>query len=95
MKRKEVVVGNQVFDLGLKGLEESVANRDGKLPMLELEVGEQIFQIGYIVEEKAVTLNWWGITNFPNIVWTRFVFLRLKWPFVRKLECFTYAVEGA
>lgn len=95
MKRKEVVVGNQVFDLGLKGLEESVANRDGSLPMLELEVGDTVFQVGYSVEEKAVALNWWGLTNIRNIVWTRFVFLMLRRPFIKKVECFTYASEGA
>jgi len=95
MQRKEVVVGNQVFDLGLKGLEESVANRDGKLPMMEFEVGDTVFQVGYCVEEKTVTLNWWGLTNVRNIVWTRFVILRLRWPFIKKVECFTYAREGA
>lgn len=39
-RRKEVVVGNQVFDLGLKELAETVANRDGKLLTLDLEVGD-------------------------------------------------------
>ncbi len=95
MYRKEVVVGKEVFDLGLKGLEDSVADRDGKLVTLELEVCETVFQVGYVVEEKAVILNWWGLTNMRNIVWARMVLLRLRWPFVKKVECFTYAMEGA
>lgn len=91
MRVKEVVVGNQCFSLGLKELEESVANRDGKLPTLELEVGDTIFQCGLVSEENAFLLNWWGLTNIPNIVWTRFVFLRLGWPLFKKVECFTYS----
>lgn len=47
-----------------------------------------------MVEEKAVVLNWWGQTNTRNIVWTRFVFLRLGWPLVKKVQCFTHAMEG-
>jgi hypothetical protein len=95
MKRREVVVDNQVFDLGLKEIEEAVANKTGRLPTMELEVCSTVFQVGYAAEEKAVALNWWGLTNIRNIVWTRFVFLRLRWPFIKKVECFTYAMEGA
>jgi hypothetical protein len=95
MRRKEVVVGNKVFDLGIQGMVETVANRDGKLPTLELEVGTTIFQVGYIENEKAVCLNWWGETSARNINWTRFVFLRLRRPFVKTVTAFTYAIEGA
>jgi hypothetical protein len=70
-----------------------VANRDGKLPILELEVGGTVFQVGQIFKEKAVALNWWGLTNIPNIVWTRFMFLGLRWPPIQKIECFTYTKE--
>ena len=87
MKRKQVVVANQVFDLGLQSFEESVANRDGKWPMLELEVCGTVFQVGVSRLDKAVMLNWWGITNIRNIIWTRFVFLMPRWPL------FTYARE--
>jgi hypothetical protein len=95
MKRQEVVIGNQVFNLGIKEIEESVANKKGKLPTMELEVGDMIFTVGYLGEEKAVALNWWGLTNMRNIVWTRFVFLRFAWPPIKKISAFTYAVEGA
>lgn len=93
MRRKEVVIGREVFDLGVNAFEESVANPDGKWPTLELEVGDTVFQVGYVVEEKAVALNWWGLTNIRNIVWTRFVFLRLRRPFIKKVECFTYGLR--
>lgn len=93
MKRKEVVVGNQVFDLGLKGLEDAVANKNGELRTMELEVGPTVFQIGYVAEEKAVALTWWGLTEIVNIFWTRWIFLRLKRPFFKKIDCFTYARE--
>ena len=94
MKRKEVVVGNQVFDLGMKELEESVANKNGQWPTMELEVGDRVFQVGVLREEKTIVFNWWGMTEIINVVWTRFVFLRLGWPLFRKVECFTYAAEG-
>jgi hypothetical protein len=94
MKRKEVVVGDQVFDLGLKDIEKAVANTSGRLPTMELEVGDTIFQVGFLAEERAVALNWWGCTNIRNIVWTRFTFLRLGWPLVKTVSAFTYAKEG-
>ncbi len=93
MKRKEVVVGNQVFDLGIKGLEESVGNKNGRLPTIQLEVGVTIFRVGWVVKEKALTLNWWGLTSVQNIVWTRFIFLRLSRPLVKSISAFTYAPE--
>ena len=91
MKRKQVVVGNQVFDLGLDDFEESVAS--GKWPTLELEVCGTVFQVGMSRPDKAVVLNWWGITNIRNIIWTRFLFLMPRWPLFKKVECFTYASE--
>lgn len=94
MIRKEVVVGNQVFDLGLKEIEETVANRSGKLPTMELEVDGTIFQWGFVSNEQSFMLNWWGLTNYRNIVWTRFVFLRFAWPPIKALTLFTYAIEG-
>jgi hypothetical protein len=51
--------------------------------------------VGYIENEKAVCLNWWGETSARNINWTRFVFLRLRRPFVKTVTAFTYAIEGA
>ncbi len=93
MRRTEVVIDNQVFDLGLKRLAERVSNRDGKLPTLELEVCGTIFQVGYVTEDKAIALNWWGFTTMRNIVWTRFVFLRLRWPFIKNISAFTYATK--
>jgi len=95
MRVKEVVVGNKVFNLGLKEFEESVANGKGEWPTMELEVcGDMVFQVGLVRQQRMVLLNWWGATDIRNVVWTRFVFLRLGWPFVRRLECFTYATEG-
>jgi hypothetical protein len=52
MIRKEVVVGKQVFDLGIAGMGEAVSNRDGKLRTVELEVGTTVFQAGYIENER-------------------------------------------
>ena len=93
MIRKAVVIGNQVFDLGLKEFEESVTNHD-KCLTLELEIGTTVFQVNYMHKEKALALNWWGLTSIRNIVWTRFVFLRLRRPFIQKVECFTDVLEG-
>jgi hypothetical protein len=94
MIRKEVVVGNKVFDLGIEEFEESVANKKGQWPTLELEVGPMVFSVGYLQQEKAVFLTWWGMTSVVNIVWTRFVFLRLAWPFWKRISAFTYATAG-
>jgi len=91
MKRKEVIVGHQVFDLGIKELEEGVANRDGRCRTMELEVGPTVFQVGILRQEQAIVLNWWGLTDIMNVVWTRWLILRLKRPFLKKVECFTYA----
>jgi hypothetical protein len=93
MHKREVVVGSKVFNLGLKEFEESVANKKHEWPTIELDVDHMVFQVEYIAEEKAVTLNWWGLTRFKNIVWTRFVFLRLGWPPVKRISAFTYATE--
>jgi hypothetical protein len=95
MLRKEVVVGTQVFDLGINGLADAVANRDGRLPTVELEIGHQVFVTGYMRDEKAVYFNWWGETNWPNVNWTRFIFLRRQWPFITAVTAFTYATEGS
>jgi hypothetical protein len=94
MIKREVVVGSQVFDLGLPKFVEAVTDKNHRWPTIELEVGPKIFQVGLLVEGTAVMLNWWGQTSMKNIVWTRFVFLRFTWPFVKKVSAFTYASEG-
>jgi hypothetical protein len=94
MIKKEVVVGSQVFDLGLPKFVEAMANKNRQWPTMELEVGPKIFQVGFLVEGTAVMFNWWGLTSMKNIVWTKFVFLKWKWPFVKTVSAFTYAQEG-
>lgn len=89
MKRVAVLVANDVFDKGVAGLENAVANTDGKKQTWVLDVGPTIMQVGYDGPGKAVCLNWWGNTNYSNIVWTKFVFFNLSLHPVKSVECFT------
>lgn len=93
MERKEVVVAGKVFNLGLKGLDNALSEgeRDGRT--MTLEVGTTIFQVGVLRQESAFCLHWIGTTNTRNVIWQRFVVLRLQWPPVKALSCFTFASE--
>jgi hypothetical protein len=91
-KRRQVVVARQVFDLGLKEFQESVTN--GEWPTMELEVAGTVFQVGLVRPGNVLTLNWWAATNIRNIMWTRFLFLKLGWPPVKKVQCFTFATAA-
>jgi len=90
MRRKEVIVADKVFNLGLKGLEEVTepCRRVGQ--EMEIDVAGTVFNVGFSSEEKALILHWTGETVLSNIVWMRFVALRLRWPPVKVLSCFTY-----
>jgi len=90
MMRKEIIVANKVFDLGLKGLEEATESCRRAGQEMEIDVAGTVFNVGYASEEKAVILHWTGETALSNIVWMRFVALRLRRPFVKTLSCFTY-----
>ena len=94
MKRKEVVLGGKVFDLGLKGFDEAVIQERQYGRMFDLEVGPAGFQCRVSMPDRAFIMHWAGRTSLTNIIWTRFVAFRLKWPPVRSMSCFTYAWEG-
>jgi hypothetical protein len=93
MLKKEVVVDNKVFDQETSAFVDSVSNREGKWPVMELEVCGTIFQVGVIRRENTLILNWWGWTPVENIYWSRWVFLRLGWNPVRKVSCFSFEPE--
>lgn len=90
MKRKEIVITSEVFARGLKALEEETVNYRRMGYEMELEVAGTVFQVGVNRQEKAVILHWTGQTLLSNIIWMRFVALRLKRPFIKDLSCFTY-----
>ncbi|KKL56235.1 hypothetical protein LCGC14_2247470 [marine sediment metagenome] len=90
MMRKEIIVADKVFNLGLKGLEEATKSCQRVHQEYELEVTGTVFSMGLSSEEGAVILVWAGGTILRNIVWMRFVALRLQWPPVKVLSCFTY-----
>lgn len=94
MKRKEVVVAGKVFNLGLKEFEEAVTEEKKNGTMLDLDIGLTIFQMWGSWLDKAVVLHWVGMTNMSNVIWQRFVFLKLQWPPVRNVSCFTYEQES-
>lgn len=90
MRRKEIIVADKVFNLGLKGLEEAIESCHVIGQETELEVAGTVFQVGVSLRERAVILHWSGQTILHNIVWMRFLALRAKWPPVKVLSCFTY-----
>ena len=90
MIRKEIIVADKVFDLGLKGLEKATESCRIVGQEMELEVAGRVFQVGVSAKDKAVILHWCGETCLRNIVWMRFVALGLWWPPVKVLSCFTY-----
>ena len=90
MRRKEVIVADKVFNLGLKGLEEVTESCRRVGQEMEIDVAGTVFNVGYSSQERAVILHWTGETCLSNIVWMRFVALRLRWPPVKVLSCFTY-----
>jgi len=90
MRRKEIIVADKIFNLGLKGLEEATESCRRVGYQMDIEVSGTVFSVGYSSEERAVILHWTGETILRNIVWMRFVALRLRWPPVKVLSCFTY-----
>ena len=90
MRRKEVIVADKVFNLGLKGLEEVTESCRRVGQEMEIDVAGTVFNVGYSSQDRAVILHWTGETCLRNIVWMRFVALRLRWPPVKVLSCFTY-----
>jgi len=91
--RKEVIVAGKVFDLGLKGLADAVAEGERAGQTVTLAVGARVFQVAVSRQERALILHWTGMTNSRNIVWMRFTALKLEWPPVKALSCFTFASE--
>ena len=90
MRRKEVIVADKVFNLGLKGLEEVTESCRRVGQEMEIDVAGTVFNVGYSSQDRAVILHWTGETCLSNIVWMRFVALRFRWPPVKVLSCFTY-----
>jgi len=94
MRRKEVVLGERVFDLGLKEFDEVVSRERQYGRTFDLEVGPAGLQWRVSLPDRAFIMHWVGRTNLANVIWSRFVAFRLKWPPVRNISCFTYAWEG-
>ena len=90
MMRKEIIIADKVFALGLKGLEKATESCRVVGQEMELEVAGRVFQVGVSIKERAVILHWTGETCLRNIIWMRFVALRPMWPPVKVLSCFTY-----
>jgi len=90
MMRKEIIVEDKVFDLGLKGLEEATESCRRVGQQMELDVAGRIFQVGVSFQDKALVFHEVGETILRNIVWMRFVAVGLWWPPVKVLSCFTY-----
>ena len=93
MERKKVIVAGKVFDLGLKGLEDTVTEGERKGETMELQVGPTVFQVGISRPDRAFILHWTGMTNLSNVIWMRFVVFRLCWPPVSSVSCFTFTQE--
>ena len=90
MMRKEIIVSDEVFDLGLKGLENVTKSCRVVGQEMELEVAGRIYQVGVSMQEKALVFHETGETCLRNIVWMRFVAVGPWWPPVKVLSCFTY-----
>ena len=90
MIRKEIIVSDKVFDLGLKGLEKATESCRIAGQEMEFEVEGTVFQVGVSRQERAVILHWTGQTILRNIVWMRFLAIGPWWPPVKNLTCFTY-----
>ena len=90
MMRKEIIVADKVFNLGLKGLEKATESCRRVHQEYEIEVEGTVFQVGVSRQERAVILHWTGQTALSNIIWMRFLALRAKWPPIKNLTCFTY-----
>jgi len=90
MMRKEIIVADKVFDLGLKGLEKATESCRIAGQEMEFEVEGTVFQVGVSRQERAVILHWTGQTILRNIVWMRFLAIGPWWPPVKNLTCFTY-----
>lgn len=91
MEREEALVKGDVFGRGLRGLENAV--NKGQLMKMQLDVGPTVFQMGLLRQDKAFCLHWIGMTNISNVAWQRFVALRLAWPPVKALSCFTWTTD--
>ena len=90
MRRKEIIVADTVFDLGLKELEKATESCRIVGQEMDLEVAGRIFQVGVSMQDKALVLHEVGATCLQNIVWMRFVAVGPWWPPVKVLSCFTY-----
>jgi len=90
MIRKEIIVADKVFDLGVKGLEKATESCRVVGQEMEIDVAGTVFNVGYSKQEKAVILHWTGGTCLRNIIWMRFVAVGPWWPPVKVLSCFTY-----
>lgn len=89
-KRKEIVITSEVFDRGMAGLEKETESYRRMGYEMELEIESTVFQLKVSRQEKALILHWTGQTILPNIIWMRFLALRLGLPPIKDLSCFTY-----
>jgi len=90
MRRKEAIVSDKAFDQGLEGLEKATESCRVVGQEMEIEVAGTVFQVGVNRQERAIILHWTGQTILRNIIWMRFLALRLRRPFIKNLTCFTY-----
>ncbi len=58
-------------------------------PLL-LEVDKKkIFSLEFSLSNRAIILSWAARTEAPNIVWTRLIAIKWRWPPVRCVTAFT------
>jgi hypothetical protein len=93
MRRREIALGANVFDLGLEEFDKAVVQEKQRSRMFDLEVGPAAFQCRVSLTDRAFIMHWAGRTSLANIIWSRFIAFRLKWPPITSISCFTCTWE--
>lgn len=93
MGKKLVFLREDISELSLEGVNNAISAEAEEGRAIDIDVGPTVFQVGVLRQERAVALHWTGMTNFRNIVWQRFVLLRLRWPPVMTLSYFMNSEE--
>lgn len=89
MGKKLVVLRGDISGLSSKGVNDAISAEAEKGRAIDIDVGPTVFQMGVLRQERAVALHWTGMTSFRNIIFQRFVLLRLRWPPVMTLSYFS------
>jgi hypothetical protein len=90
MPKKAAVLSSKVWENGIDGFAQSVENCKVVGQEMEMEVAGRIYQVGVVHQERALVFHEVGFTSLRNIVWHRFIAIRLRRPFIRTLRAFIY-----